>query len=218
MRVFFSHNSRDYAWINPIVEQVNTMGMRGYVYEHDPQPGTKLAPKIKSAITRSDILVAFLTLNGHDAPYVQQEIGYALSKGKVVIPFVEKNVPERSLAMLQGVERIVFDPSESQIAIMELLVDLARRAVQQLSDTGLLLDEIDETQAAEVVAPTPPSHPDWLTPPLVTMSVNIDMKIDRETLKTLLELALLIAAAAFAAYLIIENAKDTGTGFDIAAT
>lgn len=206
IKVFFSHSTKDFSWIEPIVAQVNAMGLRGYVYEHDSQPGRPIAPKIKSAITRSNIVVVFLTMNSHDAPYVQQEIGYAQSKDKVIVPFVEDGVPERSLAMLEGIERINFDPQHPQIAIDQLWAYLSRFTLGMLGYAGC--DEYGFEDDGEQEAPPQASY--QFTPPLLTMSVNID----RKTAITILGFALMFALLGVAAYALIQQsgASDSGAG------
>jgi hypothetical protein len=204
LRVFFSHSSPDYIWIEPIVAQAKTMGIRGYVYEHDLQPGTHVAPKIKSAITRADVMVVFLSANGHDSPYVQQEIGYALSKEKLVIPFVERGVPDRSLGMLAGVEYIPFDMQRLEDAISLLLAYLARHLGQWLA-----LDELGEdasTEGDRTKSETLPLTERRFTPLLLTATLSID----RETAFKLLGLVLLAALAGFGAYLLIQHASASG--------
>lgn len=206
IRVFFSHSTKDFSWIEPIVAQVNAMGLKGYVYEHDSQPGRPVAPKIKSAITRSQVFVAFLTMNSHDAPYVQQEIGYAQDKGKLIVPFVEQGVPERSIAMLQGIERIEFNPQNLQDAINKLWAYLARHAMQLLGLDDYA--EYDEALSLPDLAPDLDQPASRITPPLLTMSVN--MHIDRDTALALLGIALAVALAGVVAYVIIQNAHATG--------
>lgn len=222
VKVFFSHSTQDFGWVESIVAQVNAMGLRGYVYEHDPQPGRPVAPKIKSAITRSQIFVVFLTLNSHESPYVQQEIGYAQDKGKLVVPFVERGVPERSLAMLQGIERIIFDPQHLQDAINQLSAALSRYALElvgALADLGDFDDFADLADLADV--PTTPwsgAQPAPLeseyeqgrqfTSPLLTMTVSGKLTVDRELALALIELALLAALIGVVAYAVTHHPEQ----------
>ncbi len=131
LKVFFSHNNEDAEWVLQIVAYVKSMGIQAYAYENDAQPGHDIAPKIKGAITRSDILIAFLTQNGYTSPYVQQEIAYAEAKGKLIIPLLEKGVPARALGMLPDREYISFDAADPQQAVLNLAAYLSHLATDK---------------------------------------------------------------------------------------
>jgi hypothetical protein len=49
-----------------------------YLAEHDAQPGRNLAKKVMDAIDASEAVVVLLSSNSVEAPYVHQEIGWAL--------------------------------------------------------------------------------------------------------------------------------------------
>ena len=125
-RVFFSHSGKDGAWTKYIAERAKALGVEAYLYEHDPQPGQLIAGKVKQAIARADALVVMLTKDGQGSPYVQQEIGFAEAKGKLIVPLVEPGVNENGLAMLQGREYIPFDLKNPAPALASLLNYLTR--------------------------------------------------------------------------------------------
>jgi len=79
----------------------------------DHQPGVSVADKIQRAIQKADVVVVFLTRSSENAPYVQQEVGYAIHANKPIIPLVESGTSDRALAMLQGRDYIPFDRSDS---------------------------------------------------------------------------------------------------------
>lgn len=111
-QVFLSHATRDAPVVAWVGAQVEAMGIRAYIAEHDPQPGTPLAAKVRAAIQESDAMLALLTHAGDASRYVQQEIGAALQAGKPVIALVDQRVPQNGLAMLEGVEHMAFDPED----------------------------------------------------------------------------------------------------------
>jgi hypothetical protein len=106
--IFLSHNTRDRSWCEWLQEGATTIGIRAYLAEHDVQPGRSLAGKV-TVIDASDAVIVLLTDNSVAAPYVHQEVGYALRAGKLVIPLVQPGIGQEQLAMLQGVEYIPFD-------------------------------------------------------------------------------------------------------------
>ncbi|MEE9233833.1 MAG: toll/interleukin-1 receptor domain-containing protein [Candidatus Acidoferrales bacterium] len=120
-RIFLSHSGTDKEWVKWIASNANNIGIHVYLYEHDPQPGTLIADKIKQAIQNSDALVVLLTRNSQFSPYVQQEIGFAEANRKRIIPLVQPGIQNQGLAMLEGREYIPFDFYNPQNALSTLL-------------------------------------------------------------------------------------------------
>jgi hypothetical protein len=125
-RVFLSHSAADGQWVKWIKENANKIGIEVYLYEHDSQPGRQIADKVKQAIAASDALIVLLTPNSQFSAYVQQEIGFAEASGKLIIPLVQPDVQDRSLAMLQGREHVRFVPHDPTKALDSLLDYLQR--------------------------------------------------------------------------------------------
>jgi hypothetical protein len=119
-RIFFSHSGTDKKLAQWVARSGSGLGIEVYLFEHDPQPGRELATKIQQAIQLSDALVVLLSASGHSSPYVQQEIGFAMAKGRLVIPLVWPEVQQRSLAMLAGIEYVPFDPHDPNQSLVPL--------------------------------------------------------------------------------------------------
>lgn len=129
--IFISHSSKDRRAVETVAAQARAMGVSFYLAKHDVQPGQPLATKIEDQIRECDAVVVLLTSHGMSAPYVQQEIGFALALNKPVIPLVEHELRDQNLAMLEGVEYIPFDPQAPHDALTPLtaaLNDLAEGA------------------------------------------------------------------------------------------
>lgn len=129
--IFFSHSTRDRKWCEWLAADAAKFGVTAYLAEHDPQPGKQLAEKVKWNIGRCDALVVLLTENSVSSSYVQQEIGWALAKGKLVIPLFQSGIPSTELAMLQGVEYIEFDFHNPRPGKESLAGELQRLAKHQ---------------------------------------------------------------------------------------
>ena len=138
-RIFLSHSSADAVWVKWIAKNLGTVGIQAYLYEHDPQPGTSIASKVKSAIQRSDALVVLLTGSSQFSAYVQQEIGFAEATAKLVIPLVQPGLHRSSLAMLEGREYIPFNFRNPQQALGTLLSYLQRLRDAKESQQAVLL-------------------------------------------------------------------------------
>jgi len=136
--VFLSHNQSDKRWVNYITENAQNLGINIYMYEHDSQPGIMIADKIKRAIDDCHALVVLLTSNSQNSAYVQQEIGYAQAKQKLVIPLVQPGVPQKNLAMLQGTEYIEFNQFVPENALSRLLSYLNTLKKSHETDQAIL--------------------------------------------------------------------------------
>jgi len=127
LNVFFSHCTADKEWVQHIARGIASEGIHIYLYENDSQPGVLISEKVQKAINRAHVAVVLLTKHSHNAAYVQQEIGYAEGKGKLVVPLVEKGIPKRSLGMLAGREYITFDVNALEDCIAALSAYLVAR-------------------------------------------------------------------------------------------
>ncbi|MBI1805651.1 MAG: toll/interleukin-1 receptor domain-containing protein [Ignavibacteria bacterium] len=138
-KVFLSHSASDSEWVKWIASNATSIGIETYLFEHDPQPGTLLAGKVKQAIQVADAVVVLLTLTSHLSPYVQQEVGFAEASGKLIIPLVQPGIPDRSLAMLQGREYNPFDFGNPPGSLSTLLSYLQRLRMAKENDRALLI-------------------------------------------------------------------------------
>jgi len=142
VRIFLSHNTRDCEWCEWLKASAEEVGVMAYLAEHDVRPGTSLAVKVMGAIDHSEAVVVLISDNSVDAPYVHQEIGYALRAGKLIIPLVQPGIAPEKLAMLQGVEYIPFDfqrPHEGHSHLRAALQRLVReRATRDQREAALL--------------------------------------------------------------------------------
>lgn len=137
-KIFLSHNESDKHWIEWIRNHAQSIGINAYMYENDPEPGTLIAQKVQDAIDQVQALVVFITPNSQYSPYVQQEIGFAEAKGKLIIPIVQPGVAKNCLAMLEGREYISFDPLNPEMALSHLLEYLQQLKNTRENDQGIL--------------------------------------------------------------------------------
>jgi hypothetical protein len=119
-KVFISHSSRDQGLVISLANLLTRFGIEVYVAEWYLSPGEKLDSKVFREIDNSNCMVVLLTQNGTRSNWVQQEIGYALSKGKHIIPLVEDGTTGEALGALRGREYIKYDPYQPQQALVTL--------------------------------------------------------------------------------------------------
>ncbi len=151
LNIFFSHGTKDHEWVQEIAAKIENEEIEIYFYERDSQPGRSISDKLQQAIDSCDVAVVLLTKRSHASPYVQQEIGYAEGKGKLVIPLVEKGTPRRSLGMLEGREYVPFSRVAVEESVVALTNYLSNRIVQAKAK-GLTHEQITALILALILA------------------------------------------------------------------
>ena len=133
VEVFVSHATKDEAHVALVRQQMEALGISVYLAEHDPQPGTVLAEKVRAAIHRCQAVLVLITTASINSAYVQQEIGIAHECGKPIIPVVEKGIDVRQLGVLQGVEYIELDLEAPAETMAKMTASLQPMVLRQLS-------------------------------------------------------------------------------------
>lgn len=111
LTLFVSHATKDTRAVELVRSRIQPLGVSLYLAEHDIKAGERLSAKVEDALSRSDAVLVLLTPNGYDSLYVQQEIGFAKARKKLVIPLLAPGLAGASLGMLNDIEYIVFDPA-----------------------------------------------------------------------------------------------------------
>jgi len=109
--LFVSHATRDKKAVELVRSRIEPLGVSLYLAEHDNKAGERLSSKVEDSLSRSDAVLVLLTPNGYDSLYVQQEIGFATARNKLVIPLLAPELAGVSLGMLNDIEYILFDPT-----------------------------------------------------------------------------------------------------------
>lgn len=100
--------------MNRLKKFLQSSDIRCYVAAHDQDYGRSLYDKLSEAIDSSDAMIVILTHNGSLSASVNQEIGYAKSAGKRIIPLIESGVTVPIL--LQGTEYVTFSSDKLEEA------------------------------------------------------------------------------------------------------
>ncbi len=117
-RVFVSHSTRDQGLVIALTNLLSKYGATVFVAEWYLSPGEPLDKKVFEQIGSSDCVAVLLTRDGMRSNWVQQEIGFAISSRKPLIPLVEKGIAQADLGALQGREFIQYDPDRPQEALI----------------------------------------------------------------------------------------------------
>lgn len=132
LEVFLSHATSDQQHVVLVQQQMEALGISVYLAEHDPQPGTILAEKVRVAIHRCHAVVVLITTASINSAYVQQEVGIAHECGKPLVPIIEKGIDTRTLGILQGVEYLELDPDNPVETMAKMTAKLQPLVLAQI--------------------------------------------------------------------------------------
>lgn len=142
--VFISHSIKDLNVVNEFAKWLRANNVVVHIAESQTKAGTRLSEKVSKLINQSDCVLAILTIEGVRSKWVNQEIGFAVRGGKLVVPIVEEGVQVKGF--LESLEYIPFDrrnPYDAVTRAIEYLRTLAIRKEEQergrLIFGGLLL-------------------------------------------------------------------------------
>jgi hypothetical protein len=122
--VFLSHSMQDGPHVAQVQRQLEALGIKVWLAEHDLRPGTSILDKIESVLPTCDVVVFLITTNSVNSAYVQQEVGMARTHRKPMVPLVEKRVDKSRLGLLGELEWIELDldaPSEAFAKVTQVL-------------------------------------------------------------------------------------------------
>jgi len=134
--VFISYSHKDISFAYQLWKMISNAGIPCYLAELYPEPGISLWDKIKKMIETSEVVIALYTHNARFSAYVNQEIGYAFAKGKLVIPVVEEGVGLPGA--LDGIEYIKYNtknPIDTLKSIAEFIRSFLEKKAKNISNT-----------------------------------------------------------------------------------
>lgn len=123
-KVFVSHSVDDLGVVYQLKYWLELNGIETYLAELYPQPGVALADKVAGAIDQSHCVIGLITRAGGRSKWVNQELGYAKAKGKLIVPVVEQG--ESLIGFVEGKEYVPFDRTNPADAISRVVEYLAQ--------------------------------------------------------------------------------------------
>ncbi|OQX19470.1 MAG: hypothetical protein BWK75_05640 [Candidatus Altiarchaeales archaeon A3] len=107
MNIFITYNTKDKKIVEALKSNLNLfLGLKTDISVKNMRSGKSLSEKIRKTIDDSDVVMVLLTKQGSKSISVNQEMSYAKSAGKKIIPIVENGV---NTDMLEDIEYILFD-------------------------------------------------------------------------------------------------------------
>jgi hypothetical protein len=130
----------DLGIVYEISKQANLNGISTNISERDSHYGEPLSEKIERSIKASDCMLIFLTKDGTQSAWVNQEIGFAKALGKLRIPIIEEGVQVKGYDI--GNEYIRFnreDPYQAMNNTIQYLKDIKLQKEQNEAIGWLIL-------------------------------------------------------------------------------
>jgi hypothetical protein len=165
--VFVSHSMRDAVHVAKVERQLDALGIKAWLAEHDPQPGTSILEKIERVMPTCDAVLFLITTNSIDSAYVQQEIGMARTHALPMVPLVDSRVDTSRLGLLGELEWIKVDLDDSvgafEVVTRSLQPLLVRQALVAAQNTGLTAHSAgwEETRGTLLPRLSAPSTQRW---------------------------------------------------------
>jgi hypothetical protein len=109
MKVFISHSLKDRYIVDFLQYHLSNNGITAYIAEHYLSISSTISDKILKMINDCDIALIFITNNGFNSDFIQQEIGALKAKNKHCITIVQKGCEAKITGFLYGTDYFVFD-------------------------------------------------------------------------------------------------------------
>lgn len=147
--VFISYSRRDERFVRRLYEALRQADIPVWIDFEGIAPSADFVQEIQSALDVADALIYVLSPASLQSAWIQQELEFALSRGRVIIPVVAESItPDDAPPALRSLNWISFtDPSDFDTAFRRLLGALGaptpraetatatKAATQQAGDT-----------------------------------------------------------------------------------
>ncbi len=159
-RLFISHLSEHKKTVGRLQRALLQYGIAGFVAHVDIEPTREWQDEIEAGLASMDALAAVLTPGFQESNWTDQEVGYALGRGVLIVPVIHGLTPYGFIGKYQGlfavgksvaeVARAVFDilvnSSKTRARMLTCMVDAISRSVDEADALIRLarLSEVDE--------------------------------------------------------------------------
>ena len=144
-RLFISHTAATKSSAHRLKEALATYQVAAFVAHDDIEPTKEWQAEIERALRTADALVAIITAGFIESRWCDQEVGFGIGRGKLVVPICAGADPHGFLAKHQGIQA-----SGNAAAIAERLIGvLIKHPLPAQRMTDALIDRLASSQAFE---------------------------------------------------------------------
>jgi len=121
MSIFLSYSEEDTGLVHRIFHILSRLDLDPYAFKLFPEPGEIIHEIVLSRIKDSSYVIPFITRNGVQSQWVNQEIGVAHALRKYIIPVVEVGIESKGFVDLRLRHAIEYQPVNPDQMIYSLV-------------------------------------------------------------------------------------------------
>ncbi len=122
-RLFISHLASQASYLKQVKEGLASLGISAFIAHYDIKPSREWEDEILNALNSCEALAAVLHTGFHDSPWTDQEVGYALGRGLLVVPVMFGEPPKGFLNRFQAIRDAgALKPFELAVQLLDCLV------------------------------------------------------------------------------------------------
>ena len=140
-RLFISHQSVHKLKATALKEGLKRYAISGFVAHEDINPTLEWQEEIEKALSSMDALTAILMPGFHESSWTDQEIGYALGRGSLVVPLRNGMDPYGFIGKVQGIQ-----------CLGKSVAQVANSVFQALASNGATRNKIATALVDQIVA------------------------------------------------------------------
>ena len=119
IKVFLSYAEEDYQLVHRVWDILSRLQASPYMYKLYPDYHQDIPTGIRDLLRNCVMCITFLTKEGINSQWVQQELGVAYAFGRIIVPVVETGVENKGF--VQMVSRIFYDPRDEEQMIYDVI-------------------------------------------------------------------------------------------------
>jgi hypothetical protein len=120
-RLFLSHVAAHKLAVSKIKDELGLRGVAAFVAHEDIEPSLEWQREIEIALRSMHALAALITLDFHASFWTDQEVGWALGRGQLVVPVRLGADPYGLAGKFQGLSGTLAEPKALAEAIVDTL-------------------------------------------------------------------------------------------------
>lgn len=118
-KVFLSHAEEDYELVYRVWGILSRLKATPYMHELYPDYRRDIPTGIRDVLRDCSVCITFLTKDGINSQWVQQELGIAYAFDKVIVPVIETGLKYKGF--VQMIRRIPYEPGDPDQMIYDVI-------------------------------------------------------------------------------------------------
>ena len=111
--IFLSHSQHDFPLVYRVWQILDRLKVASYMHELYPDYRCDIPTAIRDVLRECSMCISFLTAEGINSQWVQQELGIAYAFQRLIVPVVESGLQYKGFVqMRQQIPYSLYDPEE----------------------------------------------------------------------------------------------------------